>query len=132
MIPAATDTYRLVSLKCIWSLSGLTAGEGPVLIGVARGGYNDAQIEEAIEASNIDRGSLTLQEQANRFVREIGVVVPSNTEGSINDGKMVTTKLNWLVPIGESVSMWAYNLDSATLTTGAEIDAVGNAWVKDT
>ncbi len=134
LIPASTDTYRLVSLKGVWTIQGLTAGEGPILVGVARGGYSDAEVEEAIEASNIDRGTLAKQEQANRFVREIGVLIATGagTQGSLNDGKAVSTKLNWLIPIGETFSMWAYNVSAGALQTGASVDHIGNAWVKDT
>ncbi len=134
LIPASTDTYRLVSLKGVWTIQGLTAGEGPILVGVARGGYSDAEVEEAIEASNIDRGTPVQQERARRLVREIGVLTATGagTQGSLNDGNFLSTKLNWLIPIGEQVTFWAYNLSTSLLSTGASVDCIGNAWVKDT
>ncbi len=133
MIAASTDSYRLVSLDLSWAIEGLTPGDGPILVGVARGGYSDAEVEESIEAANIDRGTLAKQEQANRFVREIGIISATGAgiQGALNEGQSVKTKLNWLIPIGETVAMWAYNLNASPLSTGAVVNCVGNVWVKD-
>ncbi len=128
LIVASTDTYRLVSAKSFWEVHGLAGGDGPLLCGYARGGYSDAEIEQAIEAANIDRGTLAKQEQANRYVREVGIIGESE---ALNDGKEVKTRLNWLIPIGEPVKMWIYNLSGAALTTGSATTCFGNCFVHD-
>ncbi len=117
MINASTDTYRLMSTDGVWSCSGLTLGEGPVAVGIARGDYTAAEIEECLEAAGaVDLGDLLAQEKANRFVRQIAVV--SAAEPLANDGKAIKTKLNWPVAEGDQPQIWAYNISAGALSTG--------------
>ncbi len=126
---AADGAYRAISLKGTWNLRVLTAGDGPLICGFAFGDYTDVEIEEAIEASAaISVGDAIAQEKADRRVRIVGQLNEGNLE--LLDGKPVSTKLNWLIPIGKTVKLFVYN-DGVALTTGAVVSFNGDMWVKD-
>ncbi len=122
--------YRCVSVNGIHSILGLTAGEGPVTVGFAHSDYSVTEIKEAIESAlSISVGDKVAQEKSNRLVRVIGEV--SAEEPVLNDGKPMKTRLNWLIPIGKAVNMFAYNNNSSPLTTGGIQNFSGDLWVKD-
>ncbi len=130
---AADGQYRAMSHKAVWSLRDFTAGEGPITVGYAHGDYSVTEIKEAIEIANsINLGDLVAsREQSQRLVRVVGVFQGTGEAESLNDGKPIKTRLNWAMPIGKALSVFAYNESGAALTTGAEIQATGDLWVKD-
>ncbi len=128
MVPAAVSSYRCVTTKGTWTLSALTAGEGPITVGISHGDYSVTEIKEALEANSaIDPGDMTEQERANRKVRVIGTMTGANA--SLNDGRPIKTKLNWFIGVGSHINFWAYNESVSTLTTGANIKFTGDCWV---
>ncbi len=129
----ADGAYRAVTVKMTWSLRELSADQGPITFGYAHSDYTVGEIKECIEAAAaISVGNKVAQEQANRLVRVIGSFQPVDTgEAEFNDGKPVSTKLNWLIPIGDEVDIFAYNDDTGDLTTGGRISATGQMWVRD-
>ncbi len=127
---ASPSTYRAMLLKAIWSLTDLTANDGPISVGVAFSDYTVTEIKEAIEvAGSISPLDKISQERANRLVRIIGSM--NEVRESLNDGQPITTKLNWLMPIGSFVNLFAYNQSTGALTTGAVVNVDGDLWVKD-
>lgn len=126
---ASTDSYRCRSINASWTIDGLTAGEGPITVGYAHSDYSVTEIKECLDAqAAISRGNKTAQEQANRLVRVVGVLSESN--GMLNDGKPISTKLNWFMAIGTTVQMFAFNEDASTaLTTGGNIHCIGKMHV---
>lgn len=132
---AADGQYRAMSLNGTWSLKGATAGEGPIVIGFAHSDYSVTEIKEAIEIQNsINLGDKVAQEQANRLVRIVGTFPSAQVAAEdvvLNDGRPMKTRLNWAIPIGKAVNIFAYNDSGATLTTGAIVDFNGDLWVKD-
>ncbi len=131
--PTADGQYRAMSLSHTWSLKGLTAGEGPILVGYAHSDYSVTEIKEAIEiAASINIGDLiSSREKADRLVRIVGSFAGNTTDETLNDGRPIKTRLNWAIPIGKAVNIFAYNDSGATLTTGAVVDCNGDLWVKD-
>ncbi len=128
----STAPYRMMSLKGTWSISDHTAGQGPITVGFAHSDYSVGEIKEAIEASlSISRGDKIANERANRLVRVVGTFGGLLGEETLNDGRPVKTKLNWAIPVGQTVNMWAYNDSIASLTTGSIIHFLGDCWVKD-
>ncbi len=126
---AGTDSMRIVTAKGIWTLSGLTAGEGPISVGFAHSDYSVTEIKECLEViASIDPGDKIAQEQANRLVRIVGVFTE---DGSLNDGKPISTKLNWMMTPDDNLELISYNEGSGTLTTGAFVHWIGDLWVKD-
>ncbi len=116
----ADNEYRCLSMRMIWTRRGGTAGEGPLVFGVAHGDYSVTEIKECIEAeASWVSADKVANEQANRLVRRIGVFSGLGTDEDYNDGKPVQTRLNWQIVAGQTIDAWVYNQSGATLTTGA-------------
>ncbi len=133
LVPASESAYRAISLRLSWAMNEFTAGDGPVYVGVAHGDYTAAEVEEWIESqTSMNRGDKIANERRTRQIRMIGVFDPAITS-VLNDGKPITTKLNWAIPIGQLINMWAYNADaSAPLTTGSEVSQIGSIFLRYT
>ncbi len=126
----AVSSYRAVTVKATHAIIGLTAAEGPITVGYAHDDYSVTEIKEALEAAaSIDPGDKIAQEQSNRLVRIVGVITPEIPQ--LNDGRPISTKLNWLIGVGHAINMFAYNEFPASLTTGAVQHLQGDLWVKD-
>ncbi len=121
------------SIDCLWTLAGMTpvAGDGPIMCGVAHSDYSLAEIEEFLESGGTwNEGNLVSQEVGNRKVRRVGTFDVPGAAGesvTLNDGKRIKTKLNWILLQSQSLRVWAYNLGTGALTTGALLDLQGIA-----
>ncbi len=125
----SADTYRWKSIKCTVSITDLVAGDGPIVVGVSHPDYSSTEIEECLEAvASIDQGDKIAREQANRLVRTLGVV--NETDMTINQGRPVHQKLNWLMSIGDQPTVWAYNSGTVLLSTGARVHLDGSILVQ--
>ncbi len=130
-----TEKTRVSSVKAIWSMSGFTAasGDGPIVVGVAHSDYSDSEIELAIEQTGSwSQGDKIAREVAQRLVRVIGVFRTNIADAALgnyrlNEGKPITTKLNWTLITGQSLRLWAYNQGSSALTTGVFVRCLGHA-----
>lgn len=122
---------RVTSIEATYSLHNLTAGEGPVVVGVSHGDYTDAEIEEALEAGSggWTKADKVSAEQANRLVREIGTFSGEATEETLNEGRPIKTKLNWGLATGQQLKIWAWNKSGGPLTTGSSVKATGHGWI---
>ncbi len=134
---AASDTYRLKSLKASYSVADLGASiDDAFQFGIAHSDYTAAEIEECLEAAGaIDFGDKIAQEQANRLVRRIGTITNMGTGVAgtglpFNDGKPVSTKLNWLMAIGDQLQIWVRNGSGVVYTTGALLTLSGHIVVQ--
>ncbi len=123
---AAVDKNRITSIDWSWAIDDMTAGEGPVMVGVAHSDYTASEVEEAIEAGGAyDIGDKVAGEQANRLVRIIGTL--SAEEPRLNDGRPIKTRFNWLIGIGKTLNVFIWNADgSGPLTTGSTLEVAGN------
>ncbi len=130
---ASDAAYLATSVKATWSLSEFTASEGPVTVGYAFSDYSVTEIKEALEiTTSISPGDKIAQEKANRWVRTVGTF-PAGVNQTLNNGNPISTRLNWRVPIGKAINIFAFNEDAANpLTTGAVVNCAGDMWVKDT
>lgn len=124
------------SLVATYSLEAMTPGEGigPIMVCVAHSDYSAAEIEQWIENSaSWKEGDLVQQEIANRKIRRIGQFddVSADSISVLNDGKMIKTKLNWILTTGQTLDLVAYNLgDAALATTDPSLNVQGhiNLW----
>ncbi len=125
------------SIKATWSLHDFTpaAGDGPIIVGVAHSDYTDAEIEAFLEDSGSwSEGNKIEQEINRRKVRVVGSIAPLTSPTvymSLQDGKMINTKLNWILTTGQTLSVWAYNAgDSALASTDPDVSVTGyaNLW----
>ncbi len=129
---SADGAYRAVSLIGNWTYKSIGTTKGPVVVGYCHSDYSVAEIKEAIEIANsINVGDMVAQEKANRKVRIIGTFQGAETSEVLNDGKPIKTRLNWLLPIGKAVNIFAYNDAGGSLEGSGVIDFNGNMWVKD-
>ncbi len=121
------------SVVAAYSLAGwtLTTNDGPMLVGLAHSDYSDAEIEEFVEATGSwNEGDLVQQEISKRKIRRIGIFEEPDTDTdsvTLNDGKPIKTKMNWIVNQGQTLRVWAYNLGAGPITTGASIHVQGHA-----
>ncbi len=130
LVGTYASTYGCMSVSLTWSLTDLTANDDPVIVGLAFSDYSVTDINVCIEAAEaIDIGDKIGQEKANRMVRIIGSM--NEVRESLSEGRPIKTKLNWLIPIGKAIEVFAYNTSDDPLTTGAFLNCDGDMWVKD-
>ncbi len=131
LVAVGDEEFRLLSLTGLWSLRGATAGEGPLMFGVAHSDYTDAEIEECLEVSTgLTRGDKVAQEQASRLVRRIGQFPVSSAAESFREGEVIKTRLNWHITEGQTLKAWIWNKSGAALTTGALVLFNGDAVIR--
>ncbi len=139
LVPADVVEERtfVSSVKCIYSLAGMTPIEntGPIHVGVAHSDYTLSEIEAWIkQSSGWAAGDKVAQEISNRLIRRIGTFdVPVSATGSVslNDGKPITTKLNWTITTGQNVQFYVFNEGTAALATtdpNCHITGHANLW----
>ncbi len=132
MIASGDDQYRILSMTGYWSLRGGTAGEGPLIMGVAHSGYSDAQIEAVLETETmLTRGNIVAtREVGRRLVRRVGQFSGVGTEEVLNDGKVTKVRLNWAMGEASVPRMWVHNFSGATLAGGAIVSFNGSMIIK--
>ncbi len=115
------------SIVATYNMEGFTptSDVGPVLVGIAHGDYTDAEIEEFLEATGSwDEGDKIEQERSKRKIRRIGVFsTPAlATQGvTLNEGRPLKSKLNWILNDGEGLRLWVYNMGTAAVATTTPI-----------
>lgn len=120
---------HLLSVDHLITLRGLTAGEGPIVVGLANEELLVSEILEYLNAAPTSQWDVPAVERANRRVRVLGVFSGLSTDETINDGKPIRTKLNWRLPAGKELPVvWAHNRSGGTLTTGATIQVTRQFW----
>ncbi len=134
------DRTLVSSIVATYSLSGLTQAEndGPIEVGVAHSDYSLAEVEAFLELdTSWSETDLTDREIMTRKIRRIGVFdTPSQevTAGgayTLNDGKPIKTKLNWIVTDGQGLNFFHYNLGTSALATtdpNGNIRGHANLW----
>ncbi len=127
----------LKQLKGIFRTRGLTADEGPILVGLSLG-LSATEVEEALEADPQGFGDVPGTEQGNRRVYPVAI-----TENASSQVTEVAQQMDWWRKIrfpwkeireGETLAVWAYNLSAAVLTTGGSVRFNGVAvqeWLDD-
>ncbi len=123
------------SIDATWSMNNMTpaVNAGPIVCGVAHGDYTDAEIEEWLEQSGQwNEGNLvSSREVAKRLIRQIGVFETPDAavdSVSLNDGKAIKTRLNWILLQGQTLRIWAFNSGAAAVdgTTAPNVLANGH------
>ncbi len=122
---ADVDMYRVLKADVFVSWTGHTSGQGPILIGLSDKALTAAQVEEALEALPHDRTDIVAHEQALRPVWPL-CIVGHETQGLVNNGMAIEWKPRWTFTAG--INTWAYNLDTATLTSGTLVTTFGKAF----
>jgi len=123
-----------------YSIANFTpkAEAGPFILGWAHSDYTDAEVEEWVEQANSwNVGDKIAAEQSRRLIRQIGsfetLPIGVTQTVSLNDGRMKTTKIGFMIESTQTLRFWVYNAGTATLdTTDPEVRVQGHAnlWPK--
>lgn len=127
---ADRDLY-LISADVVVALDGLTAGEGPLEVGLCHGTYTQTEIDGYIETTtDIDVGNPIANEAADRgrYIKTIGMFQGLNTDEVLFDGRPRRIKLKFPLQEGEALAVWVYNRTGATLTTGCSVRISGKLY----
>ncbi len=134
-----TNKVWLSSVKATWTLNNVTeiADAGPIVVGVAHSDYSDAEIEAWIEnTSSWETKDKVGQEVARRKIRRVGVFRTPNIalgDSVLNEGRLVNTKCGWMLEIGQTLKVWAYNSGGANVATtvpALRVEGHANLWPK--
>ncbi len=128
------DRTLISSVVATYSLSNwsVIADVGPIEMVVAHSDYTLAEIEAWLELPTSWKETDMLdREILSRKIRRIGVFdTPVTTGGAytLNDGKALKTKLNWIVTNGQGLNWMAYNRGTAAVaTTNPNVNISGHA-----
>ncbi|CAN8138849.1 hypothetical protein THIOSC15_1170001 [uncultured Thiomicrorhabdus sp.] len=111
------DDFRIIKMEVTAAWNGWTAGEGPVLIGLASGELTVAEIAECLESAPSDRNSHDAMASAHWPVWPLGFVNGYNGETRIT----VEKTIRWTFSDPEAFQFFAYNMDAGSLTTGSSV-----------
>lgn len=129
---AFPQSVYALSAKLTWAIRGHTAGEGPILVGVAHSDLEVSEIKECIDSqwSGIWGDDLIAAEQARRPVRIVGQFSGVGTEETLGDGREIKTTLKFSVADGKALQIFAMNKSGAALTTGTIVECVGKFFLR--
>lgn len=123
--------HFLLSTKLVVAIQTQTAGDGPLVIGLAHSDYSTTEITEWYEAQGAwDEGDKIINEQSRRLCRIIGVFPGVATEEVLNDGNPIKTVGKFNIAEGDTLKFWAYNEDAAQRTDGAVVSFNGTAFFR--
>ncbi len=128
--PAITEDFRLLKSVIHATCESITAGEGAGMsLYISNGELSTAERELAIETTGpLDRNDRLLMEQAERFVKLIGVVdTVAGADGIITfrdpvtNGPVLTPATRWTFNNPEGWDFLFYNTGPALTTGGAGV-----------
>lgn len=127
---ALAQEVHLISADLIWTIRGATAGEGPILVGLANGDLSTTEIGEAIDASPTSQSAIVELEQASRPVRKVGhiAILTGTGDNQLNDGVAIRTKIQFPIANDTNLDFFARNESGGTLTTGQVLEIVGTVY----
>ncbi len=126
------DTMWAISADLLLSTDGMTAGEGPLLVGIAHSDYSVVEIAEALAAGNFNQSDKIDVERGRRFVRDTGYFPVIATHEVIGDGKAIRTKLGFRVEAGQDLQLFVQNRSGVALTTGGIVKFDGKMYLRRT
>ncbi len=128
-----SERTLITSIVARYSLTEFTksTGDGPILVGISHSDYSSTEVEEWIESTGSwKEADLVQREIGSRKIRMVGVFDNPVDEAAVsvlNDGKMIKTKLNWILTQGQSLDLWAYNMGTSPLaTTSPRVQVMGH------
>ncbi len=127
------DLY-IISVDALWALRDHTPGETPLQLGFSHGDLSTAEVLENLNAEVINPDDIIAKERARRPVRTVGHFSKGGVgEQTLNDGKLLRTKVKFMVGNGFSLSFWVCNRNGSSLTTNAIVEINGviyGRWVR--
>ncbi len=120
----ATEDFRVLKSEGFSAIAGLTIGNGALALYMVNGELGLAEIEEAIEQNAPqDRNDRLAQERAERWVRLVGVYVPSGSGSvaTLNGTGLLKFNPRWTFSDPEMWDWVVYNPTQSALDTGAVV-----------
>ncbi len=123
-----------------WTIDDLTAGQGPILVGMSTGLASASLVEECLEADPQGLEDAAAMEKSNRKVAPQALLTQSS-DGAVGGGEGVFRVQSeqyfpWKeIPEESGLELWAYNTSAAALsTTDPTVKFVGvvvGEWLRD-
>ncbi len=121
--------FYAISADLYWAMKNHTAGQGPIILGIAHNDYTDVEVAEALNLTGMeDPGDKIAYEQGRRLVRRAGQFSGVGTDEVLNDGKVKRVRIGFVITDGFSLGFWAQNKSDAALTTGTIVDIQGKIY----
>ncbi len=121
--------FFAISADLYWAMRNHTAGEGPVIVGVAHSDYTDVEVAENLNLTGMeDPGDKVAQEQGRRLIRRTGQFSGIGTDEVLNDGRAKRVKIGFVITDGFSLAFWAQNKNGGALTTGTVVETSGKIY----
>jgi len=115
---------RITKAKVAITFKNKTAGEGPLLAGMASVDLSNAEIAEALVADPQSARDSPANERANRQVYPIAML-PAGLVDAEEVQYLRTLRYPWKrIMEGNGLKMFVFNMDMATLTTGTIVNFV--------
>lgn len=134
LIDAAILTFGedcfVISADILVSVQGLTAGEGPLVVGLAHGDLTTTEVQEAIDAEVTDPDDIIAKERARRPVRRIGILSGVTSEQFLAQGTAQRITIRISVGDGHTLNVWCVNRSGANLAGGAIVTFAGTLWAR--
>lgn len=115
----------IISIDCLWSTEGMTAGEGPLAVGFSHGDLSATEVVEALDASLTDPDDIIALERSRRPVRKAGVFPILSIAETLKQGEAVRTRLKFSVGDGHPINAWVHNQSGGQLAAGSVIETWG-------
>lgn len=128
LIGTLTEDFYCISADLQWTLRTLTAGEGPIQIGLAHGDYAVGEIQENLDVVYLGPGDKIAQERARRQIRRVGMFSGLAADEVLENGTSIRTKIKFMIDDGKTLNVFASNRSGATLTTGAIVQIHGTVY----
>ncbi len=121
---ARLQGMRIKKAKVGVTFKDKTAGEGPLLVGMASVDLSNAEIAEALVADPQSARDSPANERANRQIYPIAML-PAGLAHAEEVQYLRTLRYPWKrIMEGNGLKMFVFNMDTATLTTGCVVNFV--------
>ncbi len=115
------EDFRMLKSIITANVDGITQADGPLELYLVNGELTLAECEEAIELSGpTDRNDRVATEQAERFVRFVGVFKYTDSAG-VFATLVEEIKPRWTFSNPEGWDWMLYNSSAGNLTTGSSV-----------
>ena len=119
----------IISADLSWSIRDLTAGEGPIEVGITSSVLSATEIAECLDASPNSQDDRVPLERTLRPVRDVGSFPGLASEEVLNNGNRFRTKIKMVITSARDLRIYARNSSGiANLATGAVVRAHGKVY----
>ncbi len=129
-----TERSFLLSTEMVYGLRGAAVGEGPIRLYWAHSDYSLVEIEEFIELQTgwqeADLVAMEIGKRKIRLIGEFAGVSIATEDEVLNEGRVLKTKLGFIVNSSQGLNLVVYNDSGANLSTGSIVEFKGHCWIK--